>query len=746
MMMDFLGEEIGQHNIADVADDVVGVGTYSDDMRRAAHFSAMSTAIQDPGLQGYAERQLGYACMEASFFSNQAQRCKNTVHAGYPVFTLTWFDGTHSAGHYRVVKGYDDSLGVFVIHDPWYYGATSGPDLLIDQTYFVDNLWAYSGHWCMVVTPWLLTVTAPTSVAEGDTFTVGLKVEYPGPTRFGGQFLCTDCEATISLSAGLTLAGGTTTISLPDMDSGDADSVFWDVVATGSPGDWGMAFQSQGILNASCGAYPSYTDSIGGHAYATLEIGEALLADWDPEERLTTDWTSSITSFPGARAMVVEDDGTAHLVWADTRDDNSEIYYRQRSGGTWGTEVRLTIDSGHSHSPCIARAPDGGLHVAWIDDPDGNQEVYYRAWDPVGGWGATERVSVYGEVDCCPAIAAGDTAVYLAWERREGGAYRVASVQFAMRTALGWGAQLDVDASPARDSYRPSIALAPDGIVHLVYERQTAGTPDEMEKIVHKSWNGLVWSGRTGISSDLSFSRTPVIDAAPDSTLHVVWQDGENMGGDIFYVMHDGSTWQPSVQIVTGGTEAGTPSVAAAGSDEVHVVWVDHRHGDSEIYLVSFDGLDWAGETRLSSSAGASVLPAVGLDAAGNASVVWTDMRHGDADLYFRAKSGQSGVIEDPVDVAEGRTIRLSEPYPSPAVSETRLAMTLTRSEFASVGVYDVKGRLVRVLAERSYGAGTHHLVWDGKDDAGRDTASGIYFVRCSNLHGQDTKRVVRIR
>ena len=70
-----------------------------------------------------------------------------------------------------------------------------------------------------------------------------------------------------------------------------------------------------------------------------------------------------------------------HLVWQDTRDGDSEIYYRQRSGGSWGAETRLTTNSGLSWSPCIARGPDGRLHVAWVDSRTGDHEIYLAA-DP----------------------------------------------------------------------------------------------------------------------------------------------------------------------------------------------------------------------------------------------------------------------------------------------------------------------------------------------------------------------------
>jgi hypothetical protein len=746
MIMDWLGEEIGQYDIGDVANEDPINGCYETDMRRAAHFSGMSAAIQHPALEGYVERKLGYACIDRSLWVNMAQRLKNTICAGYPVYTLTWYDGSHTSGHFRVVKGYDDGLGVFVIHDPWYYGTLAGPDLLIDQALFVDNLWVYDNHWCMVLSPWILTPSFPASVTEGDTFKVSLKVLYPGPTVFSAGFPCSDCRATISLSSGLALAGGSPTILLPNMDSGDTANASWDVVAVGPPGDRGMAFQAQGIVTGSSTSYASYSDSIGGHAYEAVTVGAGQLAGWDAEERLTVDAATSETCWPGARAMAVGEDGAVHVVWADTRDANSEIYYRRRVSGAWGAETRLTNDPGYSHSPCIAVDPDGGLHVAWVDDRNGNYEIYYKKWDAVSGWSADERVTNYYEVDSHPAIAASTSRVYVAWESRVDGYYRTSTVYMAVRSDAGWSAPAEVDASVDRDRYRPSVAFGPGGLLHIVYERQTSDIADEKEEIAHRSWNGTSWSAPATLSTSVSFSRNPVVAVGSDSTVHVVWQDGENVGGDIFYALYDGSSWQPREEIVTGATEAGTPSVAVDGGRSVYVVWVDHRHGESEIYFVSKDTVGWHDAVRLSKATGASMLPAVAAGAAGGACVLWTDLRNGNADLYFRGRSDASGVADKPSAYTGGEPQYLSLPWPAPFMDETRVVLGLERPTPVEIDVFDVAGRLIRTLCARVVDAGVHDVVWDGRDGGGEKAAPGVYFLRCSVPNHQEVRHVVLVR
>lgn len=57
------------------------------------------------------------------------------------------------------------------------------------------------------------------------------------------------------------------------------------------------------------------------------------------------------------------------------------------------------------------------------------------------------------------------------------------------------------------------------------------------------------------------------------------------------------------------------------------------------------------------------------------------------------------------------------------------------------IGVFDVAGRLIRRLQRGPVGPGTHQVAWNGDDDGGRRTRSGIYFCR---LTVADQKRLVR--
>ena len=44
--------------------------------------------------------------------------------------------------------------------------------------------------------------------------------------------------------------------------------------------------------------------------------------------------------------------------------------------------------------------------------------------------------------------------------------------------------------------------------------------------------------------------------------------------------------------------------------------------------------------------------------------------------------------------------------------------------------MYDVTGRLVKVLANREFAAGEHTIFWDGSDEDGRLVPRGVYFYQ----------------
>jgi hypothetical protein len=68
--------------------------------------------------------------------------------------------------------------------------------------------------------------------------------------------------------------------------------------------------------------------------------------------------------------------------------------------------------------------------------------------------------------------------------------------------------------------------------------------------------------------------------------------------------------------------------------------------------------------------------------------------------------------------------------YPNPFNPLTRIAFALPEAQRVAVTVYDVRGRVVRNLADEVFEPGPHEIPWDGTNEEGSAVASGIYFYR----------------
>lgn len=85
--------------------------------------------------------------------------------------------------------------------------------------------------------------------------------------------------------------------------------------------------------------------------------------------------------------------------------------------------------------------------------------------------------------------------------------------------------------------------------------------------------------------------------------------------------------------------------------------------------------------------------------------------------------------------------------HPNPFVRSTtiRFALPATQGN-VRLAVYDLTGRLVKVLAEGEFPAGLHEVRWDGTDDAGNPAPSGTYLCRLEQGDQQATQTIIMQR
>jgi hypothetical protein len=94
-----------------------------------------------------------------------------------------------------------------------------------------------------------------------------------------------------------------------------------------------------------------------------------------------------------------------------------------------------------------------------------------------------------------------------------------------------------------------------------------------------------------------------------------------------------------------------------------------------------------------------------------------------DAEGHETWVASTQGTARGPIRLSMGR------PRPNPFDRRTEVAFTLPGASGVRVTITDVHGRRVRGLVSGVLDAGAHAASWDGRDDAGRKVAAGIYFI-----------------
>ena len=90
---------------------------------------------------------------------------------------------------------------------------------------------------------------------------------------------------------------------------------------------------------------------------------------------------------------------------------------------------------------------------------------------------------------------------------------------------------------------------------------------------------------------------------------------------------------------------------------------------------------------------------------------------------------------------------RLLPPSPVPANPRVTIRADLPAgADQASLAVYDLGGRVVRILQRGNLSPGVHRFAWNGEHDGGRPVPSGVYLVRLEADGVVDTRRVIILR
>ncbi len=88
----------------------------------------------------------------------------------------------------------------------------------------------------------------------------------------------------------------------------------------------------------------------------------------------------------------------------------------------------------------------------------------------------------------------------------------------------------------------------------------------------------------------------------------------------------------------------------------------------------------------------------------------------------------------------------LKNVFPNPFDQSTMINYSIPEQSNLSLRIYDMSGRLIKVLMEGKQPGGNHTVKWNGQDDKGNQVSEGMYFVKLNSDGFNQTMKLCKLK
>jgi Ca2+-binding RTX toxin-like protein len=90
---------------------------------------------------------------------------------------------------------------------------------------------------------------------------------------------------------------------------------------------------------------------------------------------------------------------------------------------------------------------------------------------------------------------------------------------------------------------------------------------------------------------------------------------------------------------------------------------------------------------------------------------------------------------------------KLQTPFPNPFNPVVNVNFSIAKPCRVDLRIYDLKGKIVRNIANETFNPGNYNIVWDAKDHLGNQVSTGVYYLKFSAKgHYQKTEKVLFLK
>ena len=261
------------------------------------------------------------------------------------------------------------------------------------------------------------------------------------------------------------------------------------------------------------------------------------------------------SGFADKESVASDGNGTLYVAYDDVlravqdRGDQVDVRMaRSTDGGlTWSPTVPVADSIGNVLGPVLAARPDGTVYAAWWNLTDGN--ILADVSHDYGlTWGVDVRVN-----------------------DAEGSAEYVNA---------SWEGSM------------PSLTVDSLGRVYVAWADRRGGSPDVV--VSRSDDGGRTWSAPARVNDDGTGDQwMPSVAVDPEGVVHVAWLDGRTGAWNVYYAvsMDRGDTWGANERVTTSSTPVSFASpgdklaLAADANGTAYVAWTDGRSGSLHIYF-----------------------------------------------------------------------------------------------------------------------------------------------------------------
>jgi hypothetical protein len=452
------------------------------------------------------------------------------------------------------------------------------------------------------------------------------------------------------------------------------------------------------------------------------------------------------------------------------------IYKSTDQGSTWSRLVNETYAAPyHTSLPQLLVKGDYLYLFYLVDDVSDGMVIMRRSG--LNGLGDYHQLVVQGNptgpdtINYFSACCAGyDTlvVVYEIHEKISGTRYQRVYSGRSVDGGNTWGDK----AFLGDNAHHPDIAYAAGGKVYAVFEY---GSSNWIYLKASTDY-GKTWSDKPVPDDDEELKSYPKI-AASHTTTPTIWV-AFNSPTDIEYAYSTdgGSTWTKD-QVLSSdpNNDKGVMLAMHPTNPTVYACYhafqcfgIPTPPGYSHLYYASASTSTpgtWSGQTQINDYKANAVEDgrmscALTFYHGGGQFIVWNKgivyaggselVCYGDpANLYFDG-SGFTDVEKGGDEGIEPCGFFLSVNHPNPFNPETRIEYTVQSAKMnplhTTLSVYNVLGQQVRTLVDEPKSSGTYEVVWDGKDEKGKDVASGLYLYRLVAGNFTQTRKMILLR